>query len=391
MISSTNALRKILDEVQCLALETLHITDAIGRVTAEDVYSPIEMPPFNQSAMDGYAIGDATSVEFKVVGEHKAGDAPKYLPKLNEAVQIFTGAVVPDNTVSVIKQEDVIRTGDYIKVTNNPIEKGINIRLAGEQIQQGQIAVRKGTVLSSGSIGFLATLGIMTIRVTKLPRISIITTGNELVSPGTELNRGQIYESNSFMLQAAVQQEGIRSQVTRVTDDLELTYETLSLAIQNSDIVLITGGISVGKYDFVYSALSRLKIKDIVHKVSQKPGKPLYAGITNNKLIFGLPGNPAAALMCYYMYVLPAIRKVQGNEFPELLKLTTKLSTDYFKKGTLRNHLKGRLQDDKVEILPKQSSAMLGDFNDSNCIVILPGEEKLWKANELVEVLMLPI
>lgn len=390
MISPENAINEIIEFTPVLASEELQLKDALGRVLAEDVKSQIDMPPFDQSAMDGYAVQNILSHDFKIIGEHKAGDKPTYELGENEAIRIFTGALVPNTASAVVKQEDVSRFDLLINTDGNPLVSGANIRLKGEQIKKGNIAVRVGVPLQAGTVGYLSTLGVTLVKVSKLPQVTIITTGNELVTPGTKLEPGQIYESNSIMLSAALLREGLNANILIIEDDEETTRLTLSNAIEQSDVVLITGGISVGDYDFVYNALQSLNVKDVFYKVAQKPGKPLYVGKRDQTMVFGLPGNPAAALTCFYLYVTPSIRRMQRHQFPELVRTRAKLDSNHQKRGSLRNHLKGHLNGEFVTILPKQSSAMLGDFTDANCIVVLPGEDKLWEKNELVEVILLP-
>ncbi len=390
MISPENAIHKIVEFTPTMPREEMALQRALGRILAEDVMSQIDMPPFDQSAMDGYAVQNISSNAFEIIGEHKAGDKPTYELRENEAIRIFTGAIVPDSASAVVKQEDVKRSNHVINVNGKPIVSGANIRLKGEQIKKGNIAAKEGTPLQAGAVGYLSTLGVTEVVVSKQPTVTIITTGNELVASGNELKPGQIYESNSIMLSAALFREGLKPNIVIIEDDRNITRQVLKDAIEESDAVLITGGISVGDYDFVYDALQALQVEDIFYKVAQKPGKPLYVGKRNQTMIFGLPGNPAAALTCYYLYVTPSLRKMQRHQSPELVRAYAKIDEDYHKRGGLRNHLKGQLKGEFVTILPKQSSAMLGDFTDANCIAILPGEDKLWKRNELVEVILLP-
>ena len=391
MISPVDAINKIKEFTPILSSEELRLNDALGRILSEDVKAPIDMPPFNQSAMDGYALGNINAERFEIIGEHKAGDKPTYELSQNEAIRIFTGALVPDSAVAVVKQEDVTRTDNMIQVIGKTILSGENIRLKGEQIKKGNIAVKQGTPLHAGTVGYLSTLGVTNVKVSAKPTITIITTGSELIKPGLQLEPGLIYESNSVMLSAALFRENLEANIITIEDDKEKTREALSYAIEHSDAIIITGGVSVGDYDFVYDALQSIGVDDIFYKVAQKPGKPLYVGKKDKTMVFGLPGNPAAALTCFYFYVTPSLRKMQGHLFSELIRTSARLDSDFKKNGTLTNHLKGYLSGEFVTILPKQSSAMLGDFTDANCIVILPGHDKLWKRNDLVEVMILPL
>ncbi|TNE74568.1 molybdopterin molybdenumtransferase MoeA [bacterium] len=390
MISPVDAINKIKEFTPVLRSEELLLSDALGRILSEDVKAPIDMPPFNQSAMDGYALGNIGNDRFDIIGEHKAGDKPTYELSQNEAIRIFTGALVPDSAVAVVKQEDVTRTDNIIQIMGKTVLSGENIRLKGEQIKKGHIAVKQGTPLYAGTVGYLSTLGVTNVNVSAKPTITIITTGSELIKPGLQLEPGLIYESNSVMLSAALFRENLEANIITIEDDKEKTREVLSNASEHSDAIIITGGVSVGDYDFVYDALQSIGVEDIFYKVAQKPGKPLYVGKKDKTMVFGLPGNPAAALTCFYFYVTPSLRKMQGHLYPELIRTFARLDSDFEKNGTLTNHLKGYLNGKFVTILPKQSSAMLGDFTDANCIVILPGDYKLWERNDLVEVMILP-
>lgn len=390
MISPRAAIEAIVQNTPTLESIAFPLKKATGRVLSEDVVSPIHMPPFNQSAMDGYAISDLRAQKHRVVGEQKAGDSNDYRLSAGEAVRIFTGALVPETALAVVKQEDVEVKDSELRIDPKIVEKRMNIRYCGEQIKAGETAVHKGKVLNAGAIGFLATLGVTEVHITRLPKVSIVVTGSELVKAGKKLKPGEIYESNSLMLKTALKGLNIASKIHRVVDSREKTIEVLKKVAERSDVVIVTGGISVGDYDFVYEALQHLQVKDVFYKVAQKPGKPLYFGTLGDKAIFGLPGNPAAALTCFYLYIFPALRKMQGDEFVELLKLNVPLKEAFHKKGTLSNHLKGKIEGGSVTVLPKQSSAMLGDFTDANCIVMFPEEDKQWMKGDLVKVLLLP-
>lgn len=390
MIDRISAIQLIIDNSVLTEITEIELAKGKGYVLAEDVLSPIDMPPFNQSAMDGYAIASQGLKNYKLVGEIKAGDHWLRTIKDDEAVRIFTGAMTPNNCYAVVKQEDAITMEDSIQFTLDAIEANINVRPQGEQIKRGNIAAKAGTPINAGTIGYLTTLGVTKVKVHRKPIVSLVATGNELIQPGNDLIPGQIYESNTIMLQTALAEENVESSVHFVEDDQQKTLEQLDSVIQKSDVVIITGGISVGDYDFVHSALESLGTKELFYKVAQKPGKPLYTGTKQDKIIFGLPGNPAAALTCFYMYVTPAIRTMQAQNNPQLLHARAKLLKSYNKTGSLSNHLKARLIGGTVEILPKQSSAMLGDFTDANCIAILPGEARTWQKDEEVDLLIIP-
>lgn len=363
-----------------------YLLDALDLYLAEDIKSPINMPPFNQSAMDGYAVlfDENYQNNFVLVDEIKAGDNNKRDLKAGEAVRIFTGAPTPINANAVIMQENT-SVKDGVLTIDDSLTVFKNIRLEGEQIQQKQIALKKGEQLNPQAIGFLATLGITEVTVYPRPKISIVVTGSELVTPGVPLKFGQIYESNAIMLQSAIIKKGFTDiDIVKVKDDYNETKNIINNALQKSDLLIISGGISVGDYDFVGKALLELNTEQIFYKVKQKPGKPLFFGKNKNTIVFALPGNPASALTCFYIYIETVLQKAIGNlnYSNETLNLT--LESDYLKKGIRGEFLKAKWANNTVKILGNQSSAMLNSFAEANALVYLGDEDREVKKGERV-------
>ena len=389
MISVQEALEKIVLTLQTLGSVSVTVENGVGFVLAEDVNAPIDMPPFDQSAMDGYAVNMTEGDTYCLVGEIKTGDKSEYNLKPGQAVRIFTGAMVPTGANTVVKQEIVSKSDDSIRV-NESIAIGQNIRPTGEQIQKDEKALKKGTYLNPGAIGYIATLGLANINVHRKPIITLIVTGNELIKPGIPLKTGKIYESNSYTLQAALSNSGFASKISTVLDDYDSTFRIIDDAISSSDVVIITGGISVGDYDFVGDALVDLNVTTDFYKVKQKPGKPLFFGHKEDKIIFALPGNPAAMLTCFYVYVLPSLNTMMGksDSFVEAKEL--ELKDPYKKTATMTHFLKAFAKDGRVQILGSQSSAMLSSFIDSNCLLKLEQGREEWKIGDQVAVIMLP-
>lgn len=357
----------------------------------DDIFSPINMPPFNQSAMDGYALNLHHSLVYKVIGEVKAGDVHQPILKAGEAIRIFTGAPVPNSANAVIMQEKVSRNETVITI-DSEIKRNSNIRPKGEQIKKGETALKKGTKLTPAAIGFLSSLGIKEVSVYKKPIIAIVTTGNELVDANQELTFGKIYESNSKMLQSALYQLKFYDLIfVKIDDDYQTTIKQLHDTINKSDLLIITGGISVGDYDFVGKALTELKVEELFYKVKQKPGKPLYFGKKDEKLIFALPGNPAAALTCFYMYVFIALQQMMDFKNSELPRKMVKSVSNFSKNGDRPQFLKAFYRDDMVEILDGQSSAMQQSFAISNALVYLPEHILKVDKNDKVETIILPV
>ncbi|GAA4275488.1 molybdopterin molybdotransferase MoeA [Aquimarina mytili] len=366
------------------------LSQSLGFVLAKDILSPINMPPFRQSAMDGYALGSIEEKTFSLVGEVQAGDDQNPNIIKGEAIRIFTGAPVPSGAKAVVMQEKVTIEGRNI-VLDEFSTPDSNIRPEGEQIKKGEIALTKGTAITPAGIGYLATLGITHVEVYQKPSIAIIATGNELIPPGQDLKHGQIYESNSVMLSAALQASGFTDiECHKVEDNYEATRSLLQRVIEQYDVVLISGGISVGDYDFVGKALQDLKVEEVFYKVKQKPGKPLYFAKKNNTTIFALPGNPASSLSCFYIYALPTLNKISGLAAYKLKQSTRISNSTYSKKGQRSEFLKAIVKDQQVTILDGQASSMLRSFALSNALVYLPEETSEIKVGDPIQVIDLP-
>lgn len=362
---------------------------SLGYVLSVPIYSPIHMPPFDQSAMDGYALKLGEELRYTIVGEVQAGSAKNPSMKKGEAVRIFTGAAVPSDADAVIMQEKTTVEGEQLVLEEQPLVAA-NIRPLGEQIKKGAIALEKGTELSPAAIGFLAGLGISEVQVYQKPAVAIVVTGDELVASGQDLERGQIYESNGIMLLNALQKTGFDAAVAPVKDDYTATKLLLKDLLETRDFVIISGGISVGDYDFVGKALLELGVEQLFYKVRQKPGKPMFFGKTATSVVFALPGNPAAALSCYYQYVLIALKQAMGIENYHLKQLHLPLEEAYHKKGDRAHFLKAQLTSNGVKILHGQSSAMLFSFAYADALIYIPHDQMHTAAGALVEVHLLP-
>ena len=378
MVKVETARQLIFEHTAPLGKYRINLSKGSSHYLAEDLFSPMDLPPFRQSAMDGYALclkeGDPSGA-YTLKGEVKAGDSLNPTLRKGEAVRIFTGAAVPDSANAVVMQEKVVLDDTHIQVDEIALHD--NIRPRGEQIQKGELALSRGTYLNAAAIGFLASLGILEIEVHKKPKIAILVTGDELISSGKPLEFGKIYASNGIMLYSALKQQQFEEVSTfKVEDDLQKTQELLQHLIKAYDMVLATGGISVGEYDFVGRALQDLQVRQVFYKIRQKPGKPLYFGSKGATSIFGLPGNPAAALSCFYVYVLPALRKMSGDpSFPNITNTLAASNSVYIKKGNRAQFLKARVDDNRVSLLEGQGSAMLQSFADANALVYLPEDQ----------------
>ncbi len=347
------------------------LREAAGMTLAFDIYSPINLPPFRNSAMDGYAVILNGRSSYKLNNELKAGDSAQIRLKSGEATRVFTGASVPENADTVIMQEWAQANGDTVEFLKKP-KKYANIRREGEQLKAGELVFSRGMVLNEGAIGLLAGLGITEVEVYANPKVGILVTGNELQQPGEALQPGCIYESNSIMLEVALKKAGISQIKTyRVKDEFQSTAQKIKEALSENDLLLISGGISVGDYDYVKQALEANQVKEVFYKVKQKPGKPLWFGRKEQKIVFALPGNPASSLSCFYVYVLPALRKMTGKIFKTNLK--TAISTARISKPAGKTLFqKAKVEEGKLSILNGQSSSMLHSFALSNALACIP-------------------
>jgi len=348
-----------------------------GMVLASPVKSTCASPPFNQSAMDGYAIclsNKTVPTFFNLVKQEiKAGDKTTPNLKHGEAVRIFTGAQVPNSASIVIPQEFVTvnETENTISFPMEKFNKHDNIRLKGEQFKKNEIVVEKNEKLSPAKIALAATAGVGELKIYSNPSVTIISSGNELCKPGMKLAAGQVYDSNSYMLASLLQKLNVQiNDILYLKDNEKKTLQAIEKAIKSSDVVLISGGISVGKYDLIKKCLDKMKTKTIFYKINQKPGKPLYFGKNKSTYVFGLPGNPAASLTCFYEYVKPFLEKIAGNNEDSTIVRKEKLINSYAKKKGLTYFMKGYINEKGVEILKDQESFKLTSFSKANCIVV---------------------
>jgi molybdopterin molybdotransferase len=354
-------------------------------VLSQTLYSPINMPPFRQSAMDGFALCLHDALEYAIIGEIKAGDTHQMTLLPGQAIKIFTGAAVPDSAQAVIQIEKTSVKEEILHLREQP-KSGTNVRPIGEQISKDDIALEKGTMLNAAAIGFLAGLGFTTAMVYKKPTIGIVITGNELVKPGNPLEYGKVYESNAIMLQSALSDANFNVvTLYEVNDDFENTKNKLREALSANDVVLVSGGISVGDYDFVARALKELQVETLFYKVNQKPGKPFFSGKLNEKLIFALPGNPAACLTCFYVYVLPTLSILSGNSVSYNQTALLPLAHNYSVNNSRCQFLKASIFDGEITILSHQNSSMLNTFSVANGLVYVEnGEYELEKGTGVV-------
>ena len=323
LLSAEEALYLYIKETspKPLDIEEVDLIDALNRVSAEDVYSPIDLPPFSRSTVDGFAvISENTPGEFEVIDKIGIGEYKEIRIQGNQAVEVDTGAVIPENATAVVKIEETKYKDGKVKIERK-LNFGENIGWVGSDIPKGFEILRKGEIITAEKIALLASVGIDKVKVYKKPKIFIITTGDELITPGKPLEKGKIYESNAYYLLAKLKAEGYEVLgFIHVKDDKEEIEKQLLNALNIADAVIITGGTSAGEKDYVHQVIKE-KGKIIVHGIKFKPGKPTILALVNDKPVIGLPGNIVSTIMVTERVILRYLSILAGKEFEEPIKV----------------------------------------------------------------------
>jgi molybdopterin molybdotransferase len=313
LIAIEEARRRVLEAVSPLPAEPVPLAAALGRVLAEEMVSGLDVPPFRNSAMDGYAIVAGAAAELPVVGESRAGRPFEGALEAGSAVRISTGAAVPDGADAVVPVERTEASNGAVRVPDT--EPGANVRMAGEDVRAGQRVLAPGTPLGPAEVAMAASLGLSELRCAARPRVALLVTGDELAEPGAQLGPGQIYSSNGWALAGLVDRAGgelvLRETVRDSADD---TRAALTRALDGADVVCVSGGVSVGEHDHVRGALAELGVEESFWGVKLRPGKPTWFGARGGVLAFGLPGNPVSAMVTFILFARPALLALQGAE-----------------------------------------------------------------------------
>lgn len=383
------ALKIILEEAPELEAVEAGLLQSLGKVLAEDIYARDSLPPFDKSAMDGYAVRHADGQRLKVTGVVKAGDELPEVLKPGEAFKIMTGAPVPPGADSVVKKEDTAQDGEFVSILK-PAKAGQNILKAGEEIREGDLALPKGKTVRPAEIGLMASLGYSRVRVHRNPRLALLVTGDELVDVEEKLEPGKIRNCNEYTISAMASDMGAEViSYGIVRDDPAEIMRKMKEAFSKADIVVSTGGASVGDYDYIGRILSELGADIKFSAVAVKPGKPVIFATYAGKLFFGLPGNPLSVINTFEEFISPAIKKMMGRQdlrektFPVVLENDIKIST-------------GRTNYAYVFIEKKdgvyfacsagpQSSNALMTISRANGIVMLDGSLPVAKAGEIAD------
>lgn len=404
LLAVADAQAAILERMTTLASESIDLTTALGRVLAAPMYADRDAPPFANSAMDGYAVlvADLNSASadnpmaLQIIERVAAGAVPQQQLRAGSAIRIMTGAQVPANAEAVVpfEETDEGQANAQTEVVRmfQPTQHGNNIRPAGEDMQAGSLVLAAGQVLNAGSIGVLATIGAAQVPVFRQPRVAIIATGDELVDVGVEPKAGQIRNLNGYANAAQVREAGaIPIMLPIVPDNADALRATLAQAVAQADVLLTSGGVSVGDYDLVKQILNEVGKLEF-WRVRMRPGKPLAFGSIDGKPIFGLPGNPVSAMVCFELFVRPALRKIGG--YQQLLRpsVWAKLLDADLESNERRQYLRVIVKSSATgltaELTGAQGSGLVSSMARANGLLIVPEAEQGINRGEMAEVVL---
>ena len=396
-----DARRIVLEHAGALEDEPVALADADGRVLAVDVDSAAPIPPFDNSAMDGFALrctdvagaGPRTPVALLIAGESRAGHPARQTVGPDQAVAISTGAMLPAGADAVVAVEQTRTRDGHVEILTE-VAPGDYVRLAGEDILTGQRVLTRGTRLGAAELGVLASLGQVEVRCSRRPRVAVITTGDELVAPGSELTPGAIHDANAHSVPALARQLGAEpGSVVTVPDDAQATRHALADALDQADVVVICGGVSVGVHDHVRPSLAALGVDEHFWGVALRPGKPTWFGARGATLVFGLPGNPVSAMVTFTLFVAPALDALSGASSRER-RARARLARNYTKSPGRAHAVRCRLLLDErgwqAEPTGDQRSHILTSMLGADALAIIPTASGDVPAGEHVEVELLP-
>jgi molybdopterin molybdotransferase len=400
MISADQALQIVLENVAPLGVERIPILDALGRVLAENISSSRDIPGFDNSAMDGYAVraadlasaSEANPVKLRVVETAGAGQMPSRRVGAGETVRTMTGAPIADGADAIIQVERTRGSGDVVDFLAPAEVRGF-IRPRGEDLRLGELVMSPGKKLTPADLGMLASVNRAMVEVIRRPRVAIVATGDELVDVDQAPAGAQVVNSSAYALAGAVREAGAEAVILKVARDVAGEIRDRLAEAMTFDAVLSTGGVSVGQFDHVKGALDELGMRQLFHGVAQKPGRPLKFGTVGYRPIFGLPGNPVSTLVCFYLYARPALLKLSGHRRVGLPRINARCAVDIRTSKDLTEFVRVKLdrEGDSWRATPtgNQGSGILSSLSRADGLLIGPSTETILKAGAQATVLLL--
>lgn len=395
MIPIENALEIVLAHTPLIPAEEIAFDKAVGRVLAEDIYSDVDLPPFPRSAMDGFALRSedvsVAPVKLHVIGMIPAGTYPSFAVQSGQAAQIMTGAPVPKGADSVQIVERSRIHGLEVEILE-PVEIGQNIVPCGQEVTTGDTVLKKGTTLDPPAVAVAATVGKTSLRVARRPSVAVIATGDELVPPTEKPGLAQIRNSNGYSLSAQAAHVGARVSYLGVAADRKASLAELIQKGLTHDVLLMSGGVSMGSLDLVEEVLQEYDVRILFDKVALKPGKPTVFGVApKDKLVFGLPGNPVSTMVTFELFVRPALAKMAGSENPQRPYLNATLKGPLESKGPRRAYLPGWLEANEEGLpwahpIPTRGSGDIVAFSKANALLVLPESLDALNAGDPIQV-----
>ena len=397
LIDHPEAISLVLENTPRLPVACVPLVEARGLALSEDIRARFDSPPFDNSAVDGYAVRSADAEVgriFKVVDEAPAGRPAQKEVGEGEAIKIFTGGVVPRGADAVVMVENTSGWGEEFEL-KKAAKADQNLRGAGEDVREGDLILRAGTEVGAPEIALAATQGYGELSVYRKPEVVILSTGSELVEPGTRaLSSGEIFDSNSFALLAQALEAGAdASRMVAASDDADALRAAMEEALTSADVVVTSGGVSVGQRDLVKSTLLELGVEQVFWGVKLKPGKPVFFGTRGDARFFGLPGNPVSAMVCFELFVRPALMEMMGREDKHRPRIGVYFDEDvenrFGRMHAMRVNLTGTEKGWRAESVGAQGSGLVSSLTKADALALIGPESEGVRAGELVEAIVL--
>jgi len=400
MIDYAEALRRVVAKAKPLPAEAVPLTRSLGRTLAQNLRARAPIPPFAKATMDGYAVRAADThpteagrpIRLEVIEDLPAGRISRKSLGAGQAVRIMTGAPLPRGADAVVMVEDTEKADSLVKIFR-AVSPGENIGQAGEDLEKGDLILEKGELIGPAEVGMLAALGLAAVRVVRRPKLAVIATGDEIVEPGEKAGPGHIWNSNGYSLLCLALEAGTEARYLGIARDRTSQLKRKIQRAGDTDILVLSGGVSVGDYDLVKEELRGLGVRPVFWQLRIKPGKPTFFGVRGRQLVFGLPGNPTSAMVMFHLFVRPAIDITLGRRRTGLRSARAVLEQEITVKPGRTQFLRGRLVGEgpilRVEPFPDQRSGVLRSMVKSRVLIVMPADlPRLQKGRE-VEVLFL--